>query len=89
MSIFDQNLLSVSQMMKNGYSVNFKNSCCSTSNAVGSKEASLNMMNNGFYLKLAVANASAFCVTEDDSVKWHKRFGRFNYRTLKHMYTTR
>ncbi|GJW85870.1 retrovirus-related pol polyprotein from transposon TNT 1-94 [Tanacetum coccineum] len=26
---------------------------------------------------------------EDDSMKWHKRFGHFNYITLQHMYTTK
>ncbi|GJY44006.1 hypothetical protein Tco_0432219, partial [Tanacetum coccineum] len=36
-----------------------------------------------------VANASVFSVTEDDSMKWDKRNGHFNYRTLKHMNTTK
>ncbi|GJU49498.1 retrovirus-related pol polyprotein from transposon TNT 1-94 [Tanacetum coccineum] len=42
-----------------------------------------------FFLKLDVADASAFSVTEDDSMKWHKRFGHFNYRTLQHIYSTK
>ncbi|GKD74901.1 retrovirus-related pol polyprotein from transposon TNT 1-94, partial [Tanacetum coccineum] len=49
----------------------------------------LDMENDSYYLKLDVANAIAFSVTEDDSIKWHKRFGHFNYRTLQHMYTTK
>ncbi|GJU45485.1 retrovirus-related pol polyprotein from transposon TNT 1-94 [Tanacetum coccineum] len=34
-------------------------------------------------------DASAFSVTKDDSMKWHKRFGHFNYITLQHMYSTK
>ncbi|GJT29859.1 retrovirus-related pol polyprotein from transposon TNT 1-94 [Tanacetum coccineum] len=51
--------------------------------------AILDMVNDSYYLKLDVANASAFSVTEDDSMKWDKRNGHFNYRTLKHMNTTK
>ncbi|GJU28831.1 retrovirus-related pol polyprotein from transposon TNT 1-94 [Tanacetum coccineum] len=50
---------------------------------------SLDMVNDSYYLKFDVANASVFSVTEDDSMKWHKRFGHFNYKTLPHMYTTK
>ncbi|GJR75473.1 retrovirus-related pol polyprotein from transposon TNT 1-94 [Tanacetum coccineum] len=49
----------------------------------------LDMENDSYYLKLDVANASTFSVTEDDSMKWDKRNGHFNYRTLKHMNTTK
>ena len=86
----DQNMLSVPQMIKNGYGVNFKkDSRCVITNSSDTEIASLDMVNNSYYLKFDVANTSAFSVTEDDSMKWHKRFGHFNYRTLKHMYTTK
>ncbi|GKC32332.1 retrovirus-related pol polyprotein from transposon TNT 1-94 [Tanacetum coccineum] len=51
----------------------------------------LDMVNDSYYLKLDVANASAFSVTEDedDSMKWHKRIGHFNYKTLRHMNTAK
>ncbi|GJQ93536.1 retrovirus-related pol polyprotein from transposon TNT 1-94 [Tanacetum coccineum] len=52
-------------------------------------KATLDMENNSYYLKVDVADASAFSVTEDDNMKWHKRFGHFNYRTLQHMYSTK
>nr|GEY55037.1 retrovirus-related Pol polyprotein from transposon TNT 1-94 [Tanacetum cinerariifolium] len=48
-------------------------------------QTSLDMVNDSYYLKLDVANASAFSVTEDASMKWHTRFGHFNYKTLQHM----
>ncbi|GJT55541.1 retrovirus-related pol polyprotein from transposon TNT 1-94 [Tanacetum coccineum] len=53
------------------------------------KRASLDMVNDSYYLKLDVANTTAFTITQDDNMKWHKRFGHFNYRTLNHMYTTK
>ncbi|GJW27234.1 retrovirus-related pol polyprotein from transposon TNT 1-94 [Tanacetum coccineum] len=75
----DRSMLSVPQMIKNGYGVNFKNdSRCVIIDSCDSKIASLDMVNDSYYLKLDVANASAFSVTEDDSMKWHKRFGHFN-----------
>ncbi|GJR05475.1 retrovirus-related pol polyprotein from transposon TNT 1-94 [Tanacetum coccineum] len=86
----DQSMLSVPQMIKNGYGVNFKNdSRCVITDSRDDKIATLDMENDSYYLKLDVADASAFSVTEDDSMKWHKRFGHFNYRTLQHMYTTK
>ncbi|GKB19926.1 retrovirus-related pol polyprotein from transposon TNT 1-94 [Tanacetum coccineum] len=53
--------------------------------------AILDMVNDSYYLKLDVANASDFSVTEDedDSMKWHKRIGHFNYKTLRHMNTAK
>ncbi|GKE06796.1 hypothetical protein Tco_1398814 [Tanacetum coccineum] len=53
------------------------------------ERASLDMVNDGYYLNLDVANTTAFTITQDDNMKWHKRFGHFNYRTLNHMYTTK
>ncbi|GJU65697.1 hypothetical protein Tco_1247532 [Tanacetum coccineum] len=79
----DRSMLSVTQMIKNGYGVNFKNdSRCVITDSRDVKIATLDMVSDSYYLKLDVANPSAFSVTEDDSIKWHKRFGHFNYRTL-------
>ncbi|GJU49502.1 retrovirus-related pol polyprotein from transposon TNT 1-94 [Tanacetum coccineum] len=86
----DRSMLSMPQMIKNGYGVNFKNDTrCVITDSRDVKIATLDMENDSYYLKLDVADASAFSVTEDDSMKWHKRFGHFNYRTLQHMYTTK
>ncbi|GJU38928.1 retrovirus-related pol polyprotein from transposon TNT 1-94 [Tanacetum coccineum] len=86
----DRSMLSVPQMIKNGYGVNFKNdSRCVITDSRDYAIASLDMVNYSYYLKLDVANASDFSVTKDDSLKWHKIFGCFNYKTLKHMYTTK
>ncbi|GJS67752.1 retrovirus-related pol polyprotein from transposon TNT 1-94 [Tanacetum coccineum] len=86
----DQSMLSVPQMIKNGYRVNFKNeSRCVITNSYDVKITTLDMENDSYYLKLDVVDASAFSVTKDDSMKWHKIFGHFNYRTLQHMYSTK
>nr|GEU36887.1 retrovirus-related Pol polyprotein from transposon TNT 1-94 [Tanacetum cinerariifolium] len=86
----DRSMLSVSQMINNSYGVNFKNdSRCVINDSRDVKIATLDTKNDSYYLKLDVENASAFSVTKDDSMKWHKRFGHFNYRTLQHMYTTK
>ncbi|GJS06698.1 retrovirus-related pol polyprotein from transposon TNT 1-94 [Tanacetum coccineum] len=86
----DRSMLSVPQMIKNGYGVNFKNDTqCVITDSRDVKIATFDMENDSYYLKLDVADASAFSVTEDDSMKWHKRFGHFNYRTLQHMYSTK
>lgn len=84
-----QNMLSVTQMMKYGYGVNFKNFHCLITDEFDSEIATLDMVNDSFYLNLDDANARVFCAIKDDSEKWHKRFGHFNYRTLKLMYTTK
>ncbi|GJR75479.1 retrovirus-related pol polyprotein from transposon TNT 1-94 [Tanacetum coccineum] len=65
----ERSMLSVPQMIKNGYGVNFKDSQCVTTDSHDSKIAILDMVNDSYYLKLDVANASTFSVTEDDSMK--------------------
>nr|GFC90073.1 retrovirus-related Pol polyprotein from transposon TNT 1-94 [Tanacetum cinerariifolium] len=79
-------------MIKNGYGFNFKkDSRRVITDSRDSKIVILDMENDSYYLKLDVANASVFSVTkdEDDSMKLHKRIGHFNYKTLKHMNTTK
>nr|GEV01064.1 retrovirus-related Pol polyprotein from transposon TNT 1-94 [Tanacetum cinerariifolium] len=89
-SELDRSMLSVPQMIKNDYGVNFKNdSRCVITDSRDVKIATLDMKNDSYYLNLDVADASAFSVTEDDSMKCHKRFGHFNYKTLQHMYFTK
>ncbi|GJX11095.1 hypothetical protein Tco_0200954, partial [Tanacetum coccineum] len=64
-----KSMLSVPQMIKNGYGVNFKNdSRCVITDSRDSKIAILDIVNDSYYLKLDVANASAFSVTEDDNM---------------------
>ncbi|GJU54984.1 retrovirus-related pol polyprotein from transposon TNT 1-94, partial [Tanacetum coccineum] len=65
----DRSMLSVPQMIKNGYGVNFKNdSRCVITDSRDSKIVILDIVNDSYYLKLDVANASAFSVTEDDNM---------------------
>ncbi|GKB98527.1 retrovirus-related pol polyprotein from transposon TNT 1-94 [Tanacetum coccineum] len=56
-------------MIKNGYGVNFKNDpLCVITDSHNVEIATLDMENDSYYLKLDVANASAFSVTEDDNM---------------------
>nr|GEY20917.1 hypothetical protein [Tanacetum cinerariifolium] len=57
--------------------------------AINMKKATLDMVNDSYYLKLDAANANAFSVTEDASMKWHEKFGHFNYIILQHKFTTK
>lgn len=45
-----QNLLSVAQMMSNGYALSFKNSCCSVFDPQGNLITRIAMINNSFPL---------------------------------------
>ncbi|GJT32630.1 hypothetical protein Tco_0923049 [Tanacetum coccineum] len=57
----DRSMLSVPQMIKNGYGVNFKNDTrCVITDFHDVKIATLDMENDSYYLKLDVADASAF-----------------------------
>ncbi|GKF98398.1 retrovirus-related pol polyprotein from transposon TNT 1-94, partial [Tanacetum coccineum] len=79
----------VPQMINNGQGINFKKDLIALSLILGIlKIASLEMVDDSYYLKFDVANAGVFSVTQEDSMKWHNIFGHFTYRTLKHMYTT-
>ena len=48
----DQNLLSVTQMLRNGYAVSFKENLCFITNVHGTEIAKIKMNGNNFYLKL-------------------------------------
>nr|GEX97733.1 retrovirus-related Pol polyprotein from transposon TNT 1-94 [Tanacetum cinerariifolium] len=86
----ERSMLSVPKMIKNGYGVNFKkDSWCVITHSRDYKIVILDMVNDRYYLKLDVANASAFSATEDDNMKWHKSIGYLNYTTPKHMNTTK
>ena len=46
------------------------------------------MDGNSFYLKLDSIEGHAFSAKVDESLVWHKRYGHFNYRSLKLMHDT-
>ncbi|KAL4285133.1 hypothetical protein GQ457_16G021100 [Hibiscus cannabinus] len=81
----NQSLLSIPQMAKNGFSVQFKGDVCCIFDVYGSKFAELKMKNNSFYWKLDVVCEHVYHAKDDVSPLWHRRMGHFNLRTLKYM----
>ncbi|RVW14603.1 Retrovirus-related Pol polyprotein from transposon RE1 [Vitis vinifera] len=81
----DQNLLSVAQMLRNGYAVSFKENFCFISDVHGTKIAKIKMNGNSFYLKLDLVEGHVFSAKIDESVVWHKRYGHFNLKSLRFM----
>ena len=79
----DQNLLSVAQMLRNGYAVFFKGNFCFITNVHGKEIAKIKMNGNNFYLKLDLVEGHVFSAKIDESVVWHKRYGHFNLKSLK------
>lgn len=80
----DQNLLSVAQMIKNGYTVSFAEDFCIIKNASG-VQTKAKMQGNSFYLNLIPSDHSAMRVTSKETDLWHKRLGHFNTKTLEYM----
>ena len=81
----DQNLLSVTQMLRNGYAVSFKEKFCFITDVHGTEIAKIQMNGNSFYLKLDLVEDHVFSAKIDESVVWHKRYGHFNLKSLKFM----
>ncbi|KAL4324140.1 hypothetical protein GQ457_11G003170 [Hibiscus cannabinus] len=81
----NQSLLTIPQMAKNDFNVQFKGDVCCIFDVCGSKFAELKMKNNSFYLKLGVVCEHVYHAKDDVSPLWHRRMGHFNLRTLKYM----
>ncbi|TXG57334.1 hypothetical protein EZV62_018647 [Acer yangbiense] len=81
----DQNLLSVAQLLKKGYSCSFKDKYCTIVDSCGVEVVKVGMHNNSFPLNLEQVNHSAFVFKHDDSALWHKRYGHFNMDALKYL----
>ncbi|TXG55930.1 hypothetical protein EZV62_017243 [Acer yangbiense] len=81
----DQNLLSVAQLLKKGYSCSFKDNYCTIFDSCGVEVVKVGMHDNSFLLNLEQVNHSAFMSKLDDSALWHKRYGHFNMDALKYL----
>ena len=81
----DQNMISVAQLMKNGYGVCFKADYCLILNSYGSEFVKVKMDGDSFYLKLdAMKNHG--CDSEiNGSMVGGERFGNENSKTLTFM----
>ena len=74
----DQNLLSVTQMLRNGYAIPFIENFCFITDVHGTEITKIKM-----YLKLDLVEGHVFSAKIDESVVWHKRYGHFNLKPLK------
>ncbi|KAK2404761.1 putative mitochondrial protein [Trifolium repens] len=79
----DQNLLSVAQLMKKGYSLSFKNNGCVIMDSNDCEVVNVEMCGNSFPISLNQVNQTALVSKHDDSALWHKRYGHFNMNALK------
>lgn len=81
-----QNLLSVTQMLRNGYAISFKENFYFITNAYRLEIARIKMDGNSFYLKLDVVDGHVFSARIDERVIGHKRQSYFNLWSLKFMH---
>ena len=84
----DQNILSVAQMLKNGYEVSFKGSFCFITDSHDSAIAKIKMEGNSFYLNMDVVKGHVLSAKSDESVLWQKRDGHANLNSLKVMHNS-
>ena len=78
----DQNLLSVAQMLRNGYEVSFTGNFCYIADSHDLAIAKIKMEGNSFYLNLNAIEGHALSAKVDESIVWHKRFGHYNFNSL-------
>ena len=80
----DKNLLSVPQMMVNGYSLLFEGNNCAIFDSLKKKIASVQMQNKTFLIKWNCSSESSM-MTKAEAITslWHKRFGHCNIQNLK------
>lgn len=79
----DQNLLSVSQMMRNGYSLHFEGSTCDIYDPHKRHVASVEVKNKFFPIQWNYpAETSLKAQIEPINWLWHKRFGRCSVNSL-------
>ncbi|GBP81290.1 Retrovirus-related Pol polyprotein from transposon TNT 1-94 [Eumeta japonica] len=80
------NLISISQLIKKGNSVQFKNNCCYIYNVQNSLVEIADEMNGVYKLRLESKQCLLTSTTEDTSSEvWHRRMGHLNMNDLKKM----
>lgn len=81
--VLDQNLLSVAQLIKKGYSPLFKNNGCIILDSNDYEVINVEMCDNVFPINLNQVKQVALVSKHDDSTLWHKRYDHFNMDALK------
>ncbi len=79
------NLLSVSQLIRNGNKVIFEASCCKIYNKKGDLVAIADVHNNVYKLNYRKTNDNLLVASAVTGDIWHRRFGHLNYGDLKLM----
>lgn len=80
--ILSENLLSVAQMRKNGYSLVFGNGHCSIYDPGNKEIAKVAMENKTFSLKWSYNEERSNRAQTSETWLWHRRYGHFNLRAL-------
>lgn len=78
-----KNLLSVPQMIENGYQVTFKERCCIIHDGAGRKVAEVEMVNKSFPIKWSSSTETAMVAKNEVAELWHQRLGHTGYSNLK------
>ncbi|KAL4379405.1 hypothetical protein GQ457_02G040510 [Hibiscus cannabinus] len=78
----NESLLSVAQMVRNGYSLVFENNHCTIMDPEKKEIANVPMENKSFALKWDSAAEGAHAIHSNDTWLWHRRYGHFNMRAL-------
>ena len=84
-----KNLLSVPQMVMNGYGVNFKKHSCIIHDSRGRKIGEIQMENKIFHLKWPTKDECAMVAKTDIADLWHQRLGHTCYSNLNKMQSKR
>lgn len=81
----DQNLLSVPQMMENGYTIHFEGDTCSIYDPRGNNIACVKMQKKCFPIEwnYKAQEQSMHAQSNEITWLWHKRFGHSNLQKLK------
>lgn len=81
----EQNLLSVGQMIQNGYSLHFENKLCRICDDKNNEIGRIKMScNRNFPIQWHAHNAMSAEVNHSNL--WHKRFGHYNYDALRKLH---
>ncbi|KAL5738125.1 hypothetical protein ACOSP7_030886 [Xanthoceras sorbifolium] len=84
-SELDQNLLSVAQLIRNGYSILFKDGGCNIIDENENEVVKVPMRENSFPLNWNHLNQKALVTRHESYATWHKRYGHFNSNALKYL----
>ena len=83
-----ENLLSIGQIMENGYSLHFEKDTCKIydSRKIEIGQVKMEKRNRSFPISFKPGTNISMEAEVDDSWLWHRRFGHFNTYALKLLY---